>query len=464
MKLYQYQTEGVQFLVKTRRALLCDDMGVGKTCQAVVACRRVQAKRVLVICPNSVKWFWELEFNQWAPQYRTQVVEGGRAARISQINSGSDVVIIHFEGFRIQIEDILRINWDTVIIDEAHRIKNRRAKVTKSAFRLSRLKSIQNLYLLTGTPILNRPDELWSLLRVLFPEKREYRSYWRFVGRYCFVFYNGFAWEVGNLLPGMAEVLKRELKAFCLRRLKSEVLKELPKKTIQQIWLEMPFKQKKIYREMVENMYVELSEKERVSAAVVIAQITRLKQILIDPRLMVEEPEYLRGVKVNAVTEILEGIGEQKVVIFSQFAKAIRSLANVLSDLGYDCEVLTGNTRRESRDRSVRRFQEDPQCKVFLATIQVGGQGLTLTAASIAIFLDKAWVPAINTQAQDRLHRIGQKLPVTIVELLVKETIEEKIEKLLLKKMEVFEELFQLGRSSLVVRDYKDFLFSLLSS
>ncbi len=454
-ELFDFQREGVQFLIKHPRALLGDEMGLGKTVQTIVASLLTadEGDRILIVCPNSLKWTWAKEFERWAPTTSVQLVTGDRPTREKQILSDARVTIINYELFRYGLKTdrgkrewshdtqlVMKRKWRTIVLDEAHRVKNRDAQVTRALTAIT--KTIDRVYLLTGTPILNRLEELWSLLRILFPE--EYTSYWRFVERYCQVFSNGFGTEVGPARPEMLPELKTILDGFTLRRLKRNVLPSLPRKLpIRRVWVPLEKSQRDVYQGMAEEMYTILESGEVVSAAVAIAQITRLKQIVIDPNLMAQPDLPLRGTKVDAVLDILESMAGEKVVIFSQFATALNRLQKTLSAKGYDTSIITGEVTGEDRQAVVDRFQTDPSNQVLLCGLKSGGVGITLTAAHTAIFLDKFWNPALNWQAQERLDRIGQTEPVTIIELLAEKTIEESIEKLLVQKADLFSSLFE---------------------
>jgi len=428
--LYPFQKEGVDFMVKQGRVLNADDMGLGKTVEALMSCVASGAHRILVVCPNSLKWNWKRESERWT-NYTVQIVHGDPDTRESQIFSQANITIINLEAIRLHVEDLAELHWDVVIIDEAHRVKNRHAKVTLAARRITA--RARNVYLLTGTPILNHPYDLWSLLNLIDPHT--FSSFWKFVTKYCHLYDNGWGDEIGGVKEEELEHLKEVVKAVSIRRTKGQVLTDLPAKTVQKAYIQLEGKHAKIYQEMRDEMYTQLSSMQVVSASVVIAQIIRLKQIVIDPHLMGPKPLPLNGPKVDYLLDLLAGTGG-KVVVFSQFAQALKRLAPVLKAAGYELAMVIGDIVGEKRDQEVARFQEDPTCRVLLASIQAGGQGLTLTAASTAVFLDKAWTPAMNVQAQDRLHRIGQTEPVTIVEILAEDTIEEKIEELLQQKEE----------------------------
>ena len=453
-KLFPYQLEGVRFLVQYKRALLADDMGLGKTVQAIMAAIEI-GKKILVVCPASLKRNWQREFNHWAPEWETQIIEGTPKQRQEQMASSSaKVFICSWELLRLgakvdkktlstigpELTTLGKMKFDVCIMDEAHKIKNRKALVTMCAAYLA--KCIPYVFPLTGTPMMNNPDDLYSILNVLSP--REFKSYWKFVERWCVVSSDGYGYTVGGLKPNASGALKAMLGQLVLRRTKGEVLKDLPEKRVQKFYCTLEGKQAKIYNEMSEEMYTQW-EGEVISATVVIAQITRLRQILIDPTLMMKEycASPLEGAKIDALLTIFDGLGEEKMVVFSQFSQACKRLKITLEKAGYKGTILTGDMNSKNRDIAVQKFQEDPTCKFIIVSTLAGGTGLTLTAASTAIFLDKYWTPAINLQAQDRLHRIGQKKSVTIIELLGENTVEDSIEELLRYKYEQFQSLFE---------------------
>lgn len=437
LPLFPFQRDGVKRLVNTPRMLLGDDMGLGKTLQAIATCEVVKAKHVLVICPNSLKWNWEREVKKWAPTRTVAVVDGWPENRVKQIKSAANYTIINYEGARIHEDDLLK-TWDVLIVDEAHAAKNRDAKRTKAVKHISSY--AKRLYLVTGTPIMNRASELWSLLNMI--DSKSFRSYWKFVEKYCDVEYNGFGYEVYDITnpsdPRVQE-LQQVLASLMVRRLKHEVIKDMPSKTVTQRWIDLEEEQQRIYDDMERKMLAKLKTGEEVSVSVIIAQIMRLKQIAVSPSLMLEDSSDVAGAKIDALMDIIEELGEKKLVVFSQFARAITRLHAKLTAAGVKCEILVGDVPPEERVKAIERFQTDPTDRVFLATTQAGGVGVTLTAASTAVFLDKCWTPALNIQAQDRIHRIGQTEPVTIIELLARKSVEVRIERMLAHKQDVFD-------------------------
>jgi len=428
----QYQYEGIEFLSAHPRCILGDDMGTGKTMQSVLACEKAGTQRVLVVCPHTATYMWRNEILKWVPEARIQVIDGTTAERIVQLRRIVTYYIIGYEAARIH-EARLIGHWDAVIIDEAHRVKNRKAKSTVSIRNI--VGSAKYVFEMTGTPIINRASELFSLLQILFPKR--FTSYWSFVHKYCEVFNNGWGWQVKDIMdPNDYRVkeLQGILKSVMLRRTKAEVLPELPAKTIQQISITLTDDHRKLYDKMRHDMIVELQER-TIAVPTVIALVTRLRQMAIDPTLMLEgDSTPLEGAKVDALHDILDGAGDQKVVVFSQFAKVIHRLQHNLNTWGISFTGFTGETPALQREIALGDFRQDPKVRVFLVTIGAGGQSISLASASIAVFMDKAWAPAYNNQAQDRLHRMPQEHSVTIYELIARKTVEESIESKLAHK------------------------------
>ena len=451
--LYDYQRVGTNFLSKAEGAILADDMGLGKTIQTLAAIDNKKSLPALIICPASIKGNWKNEIEKWLEGYKIIVIKGNKEQRLKCLKEDADFYIGNYALLREKSRSKINGNWTKVenpifseiknrewgamVFDEAHKIKNRKSQQTKGAHKV--IKSADKVYHLTGTPIMNAPEEIWSLLHSLDDVK--FSSFWRFVNRFCETYDNGFGIDIVGV-KNPAE-FKEMLKPYMLRRVKEEVLEDMPDLTVQKQWVDLEEKQQKIYNQMEKRMIAEISEQETVAAPVVIAKITRLKQIAVSPTLISDDSKEFKSTKINALMDILEGAGQQKVVVFSQFKQAINLVKNELEKEGYEYGILTGDIDQDQRQKEVDKFQNDPNCKIFLATIKAGGLGINLTAGSIAVFLDKDWTPANNSQAVDRLHRIGQKDNVTVIELMAKNTIEEYIEKVLEEKQETFDNLIE---------------------
>lgn len=452
--LYPFQVEGVSFLKKARRCILGDEMGLGKTLQTIMAIKDKQ--KVLIVVPNTLKKTWVNELVKWVPECKDDIVviQGTPLKRDFQFTLKSRFVIMNYELVRLHAENLQDIQWDCIVVDEAHKIKNRKAQITQC---LKKNAKSDCIYLLSGTPMMNRPDELWSLLNYIQP--KVFSSYWKFAQEYCLVTHNGWGYDVGPVNPANLPKLRRILGTLMLRRKKTEVWKDMPPKTIQKLWVELDEKTRAVYKNLVDKMRAEY-EGQEISTTIVLALITRLKQLTIDPKLMLEvQPDdmLLEGPKVDALLEIARGTDE-RIVVFSQYAKAIRALSRTLDKEGISNVYMTGDTPTEAREAMIQKFHTPDGPQVFMSTTQAGGVGITLTAASIAVFMDKMWTPAANLQAQDRIHRIGQEKPCQIIELLAEGTVEEKIEALLESKAADFEAVIE-GAAQL----RKDQILGLLS-
>jgi len=450
-RLYPFQRVGVDFMVKAKRVLLADDMGLGKTLQSIVACEELGAERVLVICPNTLKATWQNEVRKWTPERAVTVFKGSnhkkkeatiasyttgyfvtnyeaiRRGKEKRMVDGEEKVVDRAHDF---LDDLSGISWDVAIIDEAHRIKNRKAQQTQDATAV--VKKAKYLFLLTGTPIMNRVDELWSLLNVLYP--KVYSSFWEFVQKFADAHPGQFGWVI-NPSPTNPGKLRKQLENLFIRREKEEVFKDMPPKTYQQIWVDLEGKQRDLYQQMEQEALADVNETDQVVALGILAQIVRLKQIAFSPALI--GGDHISS-KVEALMDILSGTDE-KVVVFSQFAEVLKLVAKELDDNDIRYAMFAGDTKEEVRQHNLEWFQKDPNAKVFLATTQAGGVGITLTAASYVVMLDKHWTPAVNEQAVDRVYRHGQTKPVTIFEILATDTVDEMVEQVLSGKHTIIE-------------------------
>jgi len=450
--LYDFQRVGTHFLSSTDGAILADDMGLGKTIQSLAAVDENNLESTLIICPASLKINWGNEIEKWLPESSYEILSGDKEKRLELLENDAQFYITNYASIRQKsrakvdgnwtkvdnplFKELHKRDWGAIIFDEAHRIKNRKSQQTKAAYKLC--KRAEKVYHLTGTPIMNSPDEIWSLLHSL--DKQKFSSFWNFVNRYCEIWDNGFGKEIGEAKN--PKEFRELLKPYMLRRMKEQVIEDMPELTINKQWVELEKKQQEIYNQMQKRMVAQLSEQE-VAAPIIISKILRLKQIAVSPALIDENKKDYKAAKINALLDILEGAGEQKVVVFTQFKSAAKLVAKELDKKGIGYGILHGEIDQDKRAKEVERFQNDKDCRVFVTTIKAGGLGINLTGGSIAVFLDKDWTPANNNQAIDRLHRIGQEDNVTVIELLAKNTIEEYIEDLLEEKQQTFDSLIE---------------------
>ena len=446
-KLYVFQEAGVEFLVKRRRAILADDMGLGKTAQAVIACERSKSVRTLVICQNHLKSYWQEEIEKWAPNRHVSVQRGDfkkRKKTVEQFKQGYLVTNIESVRKHDFVSVLLSKLWGALIVDEAHDVKNRNSHQTRGVRYLAA--RIPLVYLLTGTPIMNRVDDLWAPLNILRPN--DYRSFWWFVKHHTIVVREQIRVYskkqkkkiVKSILkidgkPIRADELRIEIALMFLRREKEEVFPEMPPKIYQKVWLEMYGEQRRIYDEIEQQALTTIDENTTVTVPGILAKLTRCRQIAISPGLIGGKPE---SVKIDALASILRGT-DRKVLVFSQFAEAIKLAATRLDEEGIGHVVFIGETKEKDREKAIKAFRSCQEVQVFLATTQAGGSGLTLTEAGLVVFLDKHWTPAINEQAVDRTRPHMQKQSVQIIDLLARDSIDGLIENVLTGKVSIVE-------------------------
>jgi len=445
LELFDYQVEGIKILREKKKMILADDMGLGKTAEALFSVWEEGRVRVLIVCNATAISVWRDEIRKWLPPETTIsiVSQGDADEQESAIRAGAQFTIINYERIIARVSGgyvnnqrlklLSSIPWTSIIFDEAHRLKNRKSKTLKAAKSIIRATSPKRLIPITATPILNRPEELWPLLNLIDPDN--HKSFWNWVQRYCMIktSYWGYgkAMEIGELIePGR---LKTDVSRYILRRVKKDVWKNMPEKTYQIVNVELEGTQARMYKEMLEGMSIELGEGKSLDAVNVMTQMTRLKQISVSHSLISSTEEELEGAKISALKEIVEGLGDQKAVIFSQYAKVIErlNLPNMVK--------FTGSYNTYEREYAIKKFQNDTETRLIATTIQCGGQSITLTAGTVVIFLDLLWTPKLNAQAVDRVHRRGQNLPVTIIILNAVNTVEDYINHVLQRKEELFE-------------------------
>ncbi|MCC5832354.1 MAG: DEAD/DEAH box helicase [Chlamydiales bacterium] len=429
--LRNYQLEGVHWLERLRRmhlnGILADDMGLGKTLQAIIAITQSKQEnpdsKSLIVCPTSLVYNWQEEFHKFNPQLKALVVDATPSQRrklIKSINS-YDVVITSYNLLQKDIEFYKEIDFDYVVLDEAQHIKNRGTRNAKS------VKMIQAAHrlILTGTPIENSLEELWSLFDFLMPGLLS--NFDRFVEKYirnCGHTEN----KSSNI-----ETLRKKVSPFILRRMKEDVLEDLPPVSEILYHCHLTEMQQELYTSYAKSAKEELSrlvKKEGFDKIQihVLATLTRLKQICCHPAIFAKEkPELGDSAKYDMLMELLPSLieGKHKTVIFSQYTKMLQILREDMKHRGIPFAYLDGSSK--NRLEIVKQFNEDQSIPVFLVSLKAGGSGLNLVGADTVIHYDMWWNPAVENQATDRVHRLGQKKSVSSYKLVTLNTIEEKI-------------------------------------
>lgn len=438
-QLRSYQVDGVTWLERLRRmhlsGILADDMGLGKTLQAIIAITQNKdlhpEAKTLVVCPTSLVYNWKEEFRKFNPHLTILPVDGTPAQRKKLLSAYSkyDVIITSYSLLQKDVEFYKTILFAYVVLDEAQHIKNRSTRNAKS------VKMIQALHrlILTGTPIENSLDELWSLFDFLMPGLLS--SYDRFLEKYVR--------SSGLTHNNNMEILRKKVNPFILRRMKKDVLSELPPVSEIVYRCHLSELQRELYQSYAKSAREELSQLvkkegfDRIQIHV-LATLTRLKQICCHPAIFAKDKaEAGDSVKYDMLLELLQTLieGKHKTVVFSQYTRMLKIMVDDLQKLGIHFEYLDGSSK--NRLDIVNRFNENEQTSVFLVSLKAGGTGLNLTGADTVIHYDMWWNPAVESQATDRVHRLGHKRSVSACKLITLDTIEEKIMELQERKKSI---------------------------
>jgi SNF2 family DNA or RNA helicase len=435
--LRDYQKEGFEWL-KILDAygfggILADDMGLGKTIQiiSVILYEKLNAevyKPSIIVAPTSLVYNWEREFAKFAPDVITSAVAGDASSRKETLQTESpDVYITTYDSLKRDLELYENMDFKFIVADEAQKIKN---ASTKNAQAVKALQG-ETRFALTGTPIENSLSELWSIFDFvmsgyLFSPSKFTKMYETPI--------------IKNNDAQKAAELKKQIAPFVLRRLKKDVLQELPDKIETTVYAEMTTEQRKVYSAYLMQAKGELkkfinSEKSISSDKLKVLQmLTRLRQICCHPSTFIED--YFGGSgKLTATVESLEDFleGGHRILVFSQFTKMLDIIKEELNLKNIDYFYLDGSTSAKERLHMAERFNAG-LCGVFLISLKAGGTGLNLTGADVVIHYDPWWNPAVMEQASDRAHRIGQKNIVQVVNIIAKQSVEEKIIELQGKK------------------------------
>ena len=415
---FPYQLEGIRALLARETLLLADDMGLGKTVQAAAALRVLalqgQVESALLVAPASLLGQWRRALRRWAPELRLSTIRGPVAERAWQWRAPAHVALVGYETLR---EDLgahpyapPRRLWDLVILDEAQRIKNRDSEISRTCKRLRRRRA----WALTGTPVENRLDDLASVLEFVTPHR-----------------------DGGPRAPAPRRSLLEKLRTLQLRRRKADVLPQLPPKVVSRVLLPLTPAQRESYDRAERDGVVELRERgERLRVDNVLDLIVRLKQCCNFC------PATGASAKLDDLRQRLHTLRSEghRALVFSQFvderygAGALAARLAALRPLLY-----TGRLSLRERDAVVRRFREDASRTALVLSLRAGGAGLNLQEASYVFHFDRWWNPAVERQAEDRSHRLGQALPVHVYAYVCEDTIEERIDAVLQEKQHLFD-------------------------
>ncbi|RLB87774.1 MAG: ATP-dependent helicase, partial [Deltaproteobacteria bacterium] len=435
-RLRDYQITGFNWLCRLAHwnvgACLADDMGLGKTVQSLAAILVHASKGpTLVVAPLSVMNNWEQECQNFAPGLNPLIFGGKDRQQLLDNLAPYDLVICSYGLLTIEAAKLSKVEWQTLVLDEAQAIKNRKAKRSKAAMKLK----AHFRLITTGTPVENRLDELWTLFNFLNPGLLG--TYHRFKQMFIVPI-------EGHQDKEASRHLRKLIRPFLLRRLKTEVLKELPEKTEITLQVEMSRDEALLYEaqrlrslEKINNADDSAGQKQFQ----ILAELTKLRQLCCNPSLVLADADIESSklkVFMDTVRELLEN--QHKALVFSQFVGHLTILRRALDKEKISYQYLDGSTPAKKRSERIDAFQNG-RGDLFLISLKAGGTGLNLTAADYVIHMDPWWNPAVEDQASDRAHRIGQTRPVTVYRLVVKDSIEERIVDLHKEKRDLAESL-----------------------
>lgn len=451
--LYDYQKVGVGTLIDNEWPLN-DGLGLGKTLQAL-AVLRARADRygagtpALVICPNSAKWVWEDHINQYT-DLTFQVIDGTAAQRRVQIEEDVHVIIINFEALRLHPE-LANYTWETLIVDEYHRLKNPTAQVTKFFQKIEADWVIP----ISGTPMLNRPEETWVMLNRLWPDR--YPSYWAFCTN-LFIREKGKAGRVVGYKPRVMRNLRSDLQKKSVRRRKEQVLKDLPidLPPIDRMIDLLP-EQRRLYNKILNDGMLEMASGESMKIMHFQSLYLRLRQACFSPELYDGSP---RSAKIDELKEIVQQIKDnnQKALIGSQWAKATRIMQRELAE--FNPAYVDGSVKGRDRQEQAKKFNHDPECHLYIGTISANREAISLGAATWVIFLDEDWSPLGNDQfigrsASGGLRGVGAE-SVQVLRMYARNTVEREVAEKLRAKKALFNVMFEKDGGKAVPRKVVD--------
>lgn len=488
--LYPFQTMGAAWLITSGSAVLADEMGTGKTIQVLAAMQHIDSLPALVVCPNSVKSHWAKEAAKWLPESTPYVVTGSAADRTKILQAASQdptaLVIVNFEalmrlsrlaGFgsmrlvrcdgcdpkhgtpnlrptacEVHPRALNKISFKLVIVDEAHRIKDPKAKQTRAVWALGSAASVQRRWALTGTPLANDPSDLWSIMHFVAP--LEYPTKSKFVDLYCLQAWNNFGGlDVVGLNPHRRDEFYRFFDPRFRRMPKALVLTHLPPKIRSIRTVEMTPKQKKAYNELAKRLVTTLDDGSILVSPNNLSAQVRLLQ-LSSSYCTIEtgaDPNNLTGwsvelcepsPKLDELMVILDELGDKQCVVAAESRRLIELAQARLEKAGISHGLITGAIDEWDRRVALDDFQAG-KLRVLLFTVKAGGVGLTMTAADTIVFLQRSWSMIDNKQAEDRVHRIGSEHhdAVHIIELMTAGTVEEVQLLRLQEKMQRLDEI-----------------------
>ena len=437
LKYMPFQKAGIRYALDRPGVLFADEMGLGKTVEAIGVINADESiKSVIIVCPKSLKLNWKRELGRWLSRPMSVGITNGNLPP-------SDIVILNYEALtKLRIEK----QYDMCIVDEAHFIKSKKAKRSKAVKAIKARRQLR----LTGTPIVNRPVELQNLVDDLNPAFQG----WGFLKRYCNAKQNSFGWDFSGA-SNLDELQTRLRETIMVRRLKSEVLTELPRKIRQVIELDAETEEQK-QAVKSEEQYEARTDEELVGLRINVelakaengesyeVAVAKLKEAI---QVRFSEISRLRHETALAkLPQVVEHLGlilndtDTKIVVAAHHHDVVAKLQSVATERGWYPVILTGESKESERQESVDKFQNDPRVRLFIGSITAAGVGITLTASSHVVFAELDWVPGNISQFEDRTHRIGQTEAVLVQHLVLSGSLDARMVRVIVEKQRIIDE------------------------
>ena len=461
--LFEHQKDDVRSMLRSNKNfLVLSEMGVGKTPEAISVALGMKAQNVLVLVPKTLRLEWGRQIEQWTG-VKPVVCHRGSYRRLNPLfeekyipsTKGEEVspfFILNYDTFRKdEYKEILEsYPWDLIIMDEVHHLRNSGTKTTKQIFSFLAEQSKTRVIMMTGSPIVNSPLDFYTFLQM--QNQVRYTTQNKMVWLEDYAYFSRQQNRIKIFGTKNEKKFREEINPFTIRRKKEEVLKFLPEKYFRTSTLEMEDDQREVYDKMATQLVMELDDGATMAVPGVLALLTRLRQVNLDPRLVPELKGNISSSKtdflLDLVQEFTEGGGggaPRKLVVFSTFAGYVDLVSKDLEKIGVNFRAFSGRTPPDKILPMIKEFQEDPEVQVAIGTIKVMGEGITLTAASDVVLMDRWWTPAANNQAIDRLHRPGQENAVQVILPSNDQSIDQTLDEILNMKKRMTDALLTDG-------------------
>lgn len=440
-KLRPYQNSDLHYLMQIKSAGIFNEPRTGKTPMTIELIRQTGSNKNIIITPASLIWNWHKEFKQWYPEHEVTVIHQTKAKRQEIYkNFTQGTMVISKDTLKSDLANIVGIQFSFCAVDEAHFLRNYKTAQSEAICKINS----ERKYALTGTPTVKHASDIYGIFKFLYPKK--YPSYWQFVERYFYVHDGFFGKDIGNVKAKRKDELQELTGMMSVQRMRKEVMQWLPDKIHVDIPVLMKGKQEKLYRQLTDEFFAEDDNGTVIDTSNVLAQLMRLRQICLDPRLIGFD---VVGEKTNAILEYLD-YNREPIVIMSMFTSYLQMIKEDIEKLGLKVGMIHGQMSNEEKHQSAMQFQNG-KLDVLLCNIISAGTGFTLDRASTIVFTDKAWNPSDNQQAEDRITPTVKERNHShnIITFECIDSVDERINKILKDKKSITDIINEGGKQAI---------------